>query len=64
MPRLLVAALVTFALGLLAIVAMFAVLLITGSAPGLWIYLSAMLCPTGFLLGLIHALRSGRRVRR
>ena len=64
MPLLLLGALVCFALGVLAIVVMFGVLLLTDSLPGLWLYLSAMLCPVGFLLGLIHALSSGRRVRR
>ena len=62
-PALLVAALVCFGLGLLAIVVMFVTLLVWDDPPGLWIYLSAMLCPLGFLLGLIHALRSGRRTR-
>lgn len=64
MPPLLAAALISFGLGLLAIVVMFLVLLLSDTPPGLWLYLSAMLCPFGFLLGLVHALRSGRRVRR
>ncbi|MBF6211732.1 hypothetical protein IU433_16435 [Nocardia puris] len=52
-----------FLAGVLAVIAIFLTALITGSAPGLWVYLIAMLAPVGFLLGLIYALWSGRRSR-
>ncbi|MFC7448112.1 hypothetical protein [Rhodococcus daqingensis] len=57
------AALVFFFVGVLAIVAIF-VVAATGHEPGLALYLIALACPVGFLLGIIFALRSGRRVRR
>ncbi|MEV6772925.1 hypothetical protein AB0N05_30245 [Nocardia sp. NPDC051030] len=52
-----------FAVGLLAIVAIFGIGLLTDSAPGLWLYLLAMAAPLGFLLGIVFALWSGRRSR-
>ncbi|MFI5715408.1 hypothetical protein [Nocardia sp. NPDC051750] len=60
---LLYAALGVFAVGLLAIVAIFLTPILTDGEPGLWLYLGAMLAPVGFVLALIFALRSGRRSR-
>lgn len=57
------AALVFFFVGVLAIVAIF-VVAATGREPGLALYLTAIACPVGFLLGIVFALRSGRRVRK
>lgn len=54
---------VCFGLGILALVVIFAVLLISNTTPSLWLYFAAMLSPLGFLLGLIYALSSGRRAR-
>ncbi|MGK8510473.1 hypothetical protein ACRS5S_21325 [Nocardia asiatica] len=56
-------ALFLFALGLLAIVAIFAIPTLTDAEPGLWLYFGAMLAPLGFVLALAFALRSGRRSR-
>ncbi|WP_330185919.1 hypothetical protein OHB26_07985 [Nocardia sp. NBC_01503] len=56
-------AMTLFAVGLLAIVAIFGVGLLTDSKPGLWLYLTAMAAPLGFLLALVFALWSGRRAR-
>ncbi|GAB2654618.1 hypothetical protein ACWDYH_15725 [Nocardia goodfellowii] len=56
-------ALVLFALGLLAVVAIFLTPIVSDSSPGLWLYLAAMLAPLGFILGLGYALWSGRRAR-
>ena len=53
-----------FALGLLAIVAIFLTPIFTDGKPGLWLYLGAMvLTPLGFVLALPYALLSGRRAR-
>ena len=53
-----------FALGLLAIVAIFLTPIVTDDKPGLWLYLGAIvLTPLGFVLALIFALLSGRRVK-
>ncbi|MEV0763829.1 hypothetical protein [Nocardia sp. NPDC050435] len=52
-----------FALGLLAIIAIFLTPILSDSTPGLWLYLIAMLAPLGFILGLGYALWSGRRAR-
>ncbi|WP_280402049.1 hypothetical protein [Nocardia carnea] len=52
-----------FALGLLAIVAIFLTPILTDGKPGLLLYLGAMLAPVGFVLALIFALRSGRRAK-
>lgn len=62
-PWLLYLAMGLFLVGVLAVIAIFLTALITGSAPGLWVYLIAMLAPVGFLLGVIYALWSGRRSR-
>ncbi|MFG3617080.1 hypothetical protein [Nocardia sp. NPDC047654] len=56
-------ALTLFALGLLAIVVIFAIPLLTDGEPGLWLYFGAMLAPLGFVLAVAFALRSGRRSR-
>ncbi|WP_308126298.1 hypothetical protein [Rhodococcoides corynebacterioides] len=62
-PPLLLAALTSFGLGVLAIASMFVIMLVSDVSPGIWLYLAAMLCPLGLLLGVVHALRSGRRAR-
>ncbi|MEV6320957.1 hypothetical protein AB0M45_07125 [Nocardia sp. NPDC051787] len=56
-------ALCLFALGLLAIVVIFATPALTDGEPGLWLYFGALLAPLGFVLALVFALRSGRRSR-
>ncbi|MFF0542410.1 hypothetical protein ACWEVD_25325 [Nocardia thailandica] len=56
-------AMALFGIGLLAIVAIFAIHIFTDSDPGLWLYITAMLTPVGFLLGIVFALWSGRRAR-
>lgn len=62
--RLLQAAGVVFVIGLAAIVTLFVTPLVTGgdTAP-VAVYLLTMCAPLGFLLGVVYALRSGRRVR-
>ncbi|MCM6773026.1 hypothetical protein NDR87_04765 [Nocardia sp. CDC159] len=61
---LLSAALGLFAIGLLAIVAIFVIPLVSDSRPGLWLYLVAMAAtPLGLLLAIVFALWSGRRAR-
>ncbi|MGV9669903.1 MULTISPECIES: hypothetical protein [unclassified Gordonia (in: high G+C Gram-positive bacteria)] len=62
--RLLAVAGVVFAIGLLAIVALFVTPLVTdGDTAPTAVYLLTMCAPLGFLLGLVYALRSGRRTR-
>ncbi|WP_406269939.1 hypothetical protein OH799_27660 [Nocardia sp. NBC_00881] len=56
-------ALCLFALGLLAIVAIFLTPALTDGEPGLWLYFGALLAPLGFVVALVFALRSGRRSR-
>ncbi|PXX66785.1 hypothetical protein DFR70_103535 [Nocardia tenerifensis] len=56
-------ALCLFALGLLAIVAIFLIPVFSDGEPGLWLYFAAMLTPLGFLLAVAFALFSGRRAR-
>lgn len=53
-----------FGVGLLALIALFVMPVLDdgGTAPT-WVYLLAMCTPIGFLLGIVYALRSGRRVR-
>ena len=51
-----------FFVGLLAVIAIF-VVHATGHTPGLALYLTALLCPLGFLFGIGSALRAGRRAR-
>ncbi|WP_227984495.1 hypothetical protein [Nocardia spumae] len=53
-----------FAIGVLAIVAIFLTPLVTDGDPPLWLYLVAMTgTPLGLLLAIVFALWSGRRVR-
>lgn len=54
---------VLFAIGLLAIIALFVTPMVTGDTAPTVVYLLTMCAPLGFLLGLVFALRSGRRVR-
>jgi hypothetical protein len=61
--RLLYVALALFAIGLLAVVAIFLTPILSDSSPGLWLYVTAMLAPFGFLLSVGFALWSGRRSR-
>lgn len=56
-------ALALFALGLLAIIAIFLIPVLSDGSPGLWLYFAAMLAPLGFLVAVFFALRSGRRSR-
>ncbi|QOW37666.1 hypothetical protein KP696_18575 [Nocardia seriolae] len=56
-------ALSLFAIGLLAVFAIFGVAALTDAKPGVWLYLVAMCAPLGFLLALVYALWSGRRSR-
>ena len=49
--------------GLLAIVAIFLTPIFSDSDPALWLYLTAMLAPLGFLCSVGFALWSGRRAR-
>ena len=63
-PRLLQAAMVIFAIGLIALVALFVTPLVTdGDTAPTFVYLLTMCAPLGFLLGLVYALRAGRRAR-
>lgn len=52
-----------FVIGVVAVVAIF-VVAATGHTAGLALYLAALAFPLGFLLGIVSALRAGRRVRR
>jgi hypothetical protein len=52
-----------FAIGLVALFALFLTPPITGETAPLFVYLLTMCAPLGFLFGLIFALRSGRRQR-
>jgi hypothetical protein len=53
-----------FAIGLLAIAAIFLTPVVSDGKPGLWLYLVAMTgTPLGLLLALVFALWSGRRAR-
>lgn len=62
--RLLVAAGVIFAIGLIAIIALFVTPLVAhGATAPTAVYLATMCAPLGFLLGIVYALRSGRRAR-
>lgn len=56
-------AITLFGAGLLAIVAIFLTPVLSDSDPALWLYLTAMLTPVGFLLAIGYALWSGRRAR-
>ncbi|WP_067448501.1 hypothetical protein [Nocardia alba] len=61
--RLLHVALALFGIGILAVIGIFLTPIVSDSEPGLWLYCLAMLAPVGFLLALVFALWSGRRVR-
>ena len=52
-----------FAVGLLAIVAIFVVAAVSDNEPGIVFYLLALAAPLGFLLAIVSALRAGRRTR-
>lgn len=52
-----------FVIGLVALLVLFLATPITGESAPLFVYLLTMCAPLGFLLGLIFALRSGRRQR-
>jgi len=53
-----------FAIGLLAIVAIFVTHIVSDAEPGLWLYLVAMAGTSlGLLLAIVFALWSGRRTR-
>ncbi len=53
-----------FAVGVLAIIAIFLTPLVTDGDPPLWLYLVAMAAtPAGLLLAIVFALWSGRRAR-
>ncbi|QLY34134.1 hypothetical protein H0264_04795 [Nocardia huaxiensis] len=61
---LLYASLALFAVGLLAVVAIFVIGLFTDAKPGVWLYLVAMAGTSiGFLGSIGFALWSGRRAR-
>lgn len=60
--RLLLVAGVVFAIGLAAIIALFITPLVAhGATAPTAVYLLTMCAPLGFLLGVVYALRSGRR---
>lgn len=62
--RLLPLALGLFAIGVLAIIAIFLTPAVSDAHPGLWLYLVAMVAtPGGLLLAIVTALLSGRRTR-
>jgi hypothetical protein len=53
-----------FAVGVLAVVAIFLTPILSNDKPGLWLYLVAMTAaPGGLLLAIVFALWSGRRAR-
>ncbi|UAK37894.1 hypothetical protein K8O93_23080 [Gordonia bronchialis] len=55
---------VVFAIGILAVIALFVTPLVShGDTAPTAVYLLTMCAPLGFVLGLVAALRSGRRVR-
>ncbi|MEV0947786.1 hypothetical protein [Rhodococcus sp. NPDC049939] len=56
-------AIILFVLGFVAIVAIFLTPILSDSKPGLVLYLIALACPIGFLLGIVVALMQGRRAR-
>ncbi|WP_235747184.1 hypothetical protein [Nocardia coffeae] len=62
--RLLPLAVGLFAIGLVAILAIFLIPVFSDAHPGLWLYLVAMVAtPGGLLLAIVFALWSGRRAR-
>jgi len=60
---LLKAALVCFAVGIVAVVLIFLTPVVTDGKPGLVLYSLTAAWPLGFLLAIAFALRSGRRAR-
>ncbi|SUE16783.1 Uncharacterised protein [Rhodococcus gordoniae] len=64
-PRngLLKAAIVCFAVGVVAVLAIFLTPVITDGKPGLVLYLLTLAWPLGFALAIAFALSSGRRAR-
>lgn len=53
-----------FAIGLLAVVAIFVTRIVSNAEPGLWLYIVAMTgTALGLLLAIVFALWSGRRTR-
>lgn len=55
---------VVFAIGIVAVVALFLTPVVSdGSTAPTFVYLLTMCAPLGFVLGLIHAFRSAREVR-
>lgn len=65
-PRngLLKAAIVCFAVGVVAVIAIFMTPIVTDGTPGLVLYLLTLAWPLGFVLAIAFALRSGRRAKR
>ncbi len=61
--RLLVVAMVVFAIGLAALIALLVITQFTDATASQYLYALTMCAPLGFLLGLIAALRAGRRAR-
>lgn len=57
------AAVASFLIGIVAIVAIFFVHSLSEGDPGLILYLLTLACPLGFVLAIAYALRSGRRSR-
>ncbi|QCQ89889.1 hypothetical protein [Rhodococcus sp. SGAir0479] len=57
------AAVVSFLVGIAAIVVIFFVHSLSEGDPGLVLYLLTLACPLGFVLAIAYALRSGRRSR-
>ncbi|MDH6280820.1 cation transport ATPase [Rhodococcus sp. LBL1] len=57
------AAVVSFLIGIVAIVAIFFVHSLSEGDPGLALYILTLACPLGFVLAIAYALRSGRRSR-
>lgn len=57
------AAVVSFLIGIAAIVAIFFVHSLSEGDPGLVLYFLTLACPLGFVLAIASALRSGRRSR-
>jgi hypothetical protein len=64
-PRngLLKAAVACFAVGIVAVVAIFLIPALTDGTPGLVLYLLTLAWPLGFALAIGFALQSGRRAR-
>jgi len=60
---LLKAAIVCFAVGVMAVLAIFLTPVVTDGKPGLVLYLLTLAWPLGFVLAIAFALRSGRRAR-